>query len=298
MTNEELMSGFLDRSLSEDQLVELEARKADDPAFANELREMIVVENALRTSTPTTVIPTDFLAHVENTVAAKVAAGSSTGILAGISTAWKVVGASAIALGTAAGVYVATQNTAQHAPKVSTPSPINKPVTRPALTQPTLEAEPATSSAPATTVRTATPRPEPAVQASRPTATNDEASVNANASVQDAVLNKLIKQFNDCQASNDNTRCAQFAISIGSKFRQNRNYTEAADYYTKALNAARAMKIVQYEVDALGGLGLLSRDQGNTSDARERLRTAIERGSTVGGVNVDPYRRALEQLGD
>lgn len=297
MTNEELMSGFLDRSLSEDQLVELEARKAADPAFANELREMIVVENALRTSTPTTVIPTDFLAHVENTVAAKVAAGSSTGILAGISTAWKVVGASAITLGTAAGIYVATQNTSQPAPAVSAPAPVAKPVTQPALTQPTLEAEP-TTSAPATTVHATTPKPEPAVQASRPTATNDEASVNANASVQDAVLSKLIKQFNDCQASNDNTRCAQVAISIGSKYRQNRNYAEAADYYTKALNAARTMKIVQYEVDALGGLGLLSRDQGNTSDARERLRTAIERGSTVGGVNVEPYRRALEQLGN
>ena len=47
MTNEELLAGFLDRSLSEDQLVDLETRRAADPTFDRDVREMVAVEDVL-----------------------------------------------------------------------------------------------------------------------------------------------------------------------------------------------------------------------------------------------------------
>ena len=77
MTNEELMAGFLDRSLSEDELLELERRQEASPELARELRELVTVEGLLLTAAPIAMAPTDFLHSVENTVAAKVAAGSS-----------------------------------------------------------------------------------------------------------------------------------------------------------------------------------------------------------------------------
>jgi tetratricopeptide (TPR) repeat protein len=291
MTNEELISGFLDRSLSEDQLVELEARKGADPAFAAELRELIVIENALRSSAPVTAIPTDFLAHVEDTVAAKMA-GSTTGILSGISTAWKAVGGAAIILGTAAGIYVASAPEQTTMPSAGTP--VAKPVvTPPVITNPTINAEPAPSPEPARTTVA-----KPAARPTSSTSATSDGAVNANVTVTPPVLANLLKKYNDCVSSNDRTRCAQYALRIGAMYRDASSFAEATDYYGKALSIARSMNLVQYEVDALGGLGMMHLQRGNTAEARQHLRTAIERGSTIDGVNVEPYRRALETLGN
>lgn len=297
MTNEELIAGFLDRSLSEDQLVHLESLQSSDPAFATELRQMVAIEDALLSSAPVVVAPTDFLARVEDTVAANITSSASTSTLASISTAWKVVGAAAITVGTAVGIYYGALAPA------SRPEPVKPAPTVPSVYSPApnsaapslrMDAPPASIPAAAPSTRTSTQKPaEPAVES--PAA---DGSMNAYTKSTDGVLVKLEKEFEVCRANRNRTRCAQLAVLIGAKHRSLKNYDDAQRYYNEALSIARSMHIVQYEVEALGGLGMVSLDLGNSQEARSFLRNAIESAAGVDGVSTEAYRRTLESLGN
>ena len=112
MTNDDtLLAGFLDRSLSEDQLLELEARKASSPEFAHQFSNMLTLEGMLAKAAPSIAVPAHFLNAVENSVAAKVLVGGATsgGFLSGLSSAWSWFGGAALALVTAGAVYYYTQ---------------------------------------------------------------------------------------------------------------------------------------------------------------------------------------------
>lgn len=287
MTNDELLSGFLDRSLSEDQLLELEARRAADPALNNEVRELLAIEDALLVAAPAAVIPTDFLARVEDAIAANVTAGSAPAT-AVVSTTFKVAAAAIATIGTAVGLYVATQTSNAPAPVVQ-PTPAVPSVSAPVTPAP---------APPAAAIATQSQTPVTAQAVVR--TTDDEPSADgaatAYASASVSTIERLVAQYDGCKRNGDNMRCAQLALNIGAQYRKQSDNAMATSYYTDALRIATTLHVVQYEVEALGNLGLLQLERGNNNAAATYLRSAIERAATVDGINVDTYRRALNGL--
>lgn len=286
MTNEELLAGFLDRSLSEDQLVDLETRRAADPTFDQDVREMVAVEDVLLSAAPVAVVPTDFLAHVEDVMAAKVAQGSSIAV-AGVSSALKTFGVAITAVGTAVGIYVVTQR-------------MDSPASLPS--QPVAVA-PSTSMLPTSTPSVETTEPTP-ISESRSTTIasrldeqpSADGSANAYASASTPMVDRLLAQYASCKQQNDNMRCTQLALNIGAQYRKHGEYQMAMTYFNEALASARTLRVVQYEVEALGAIGMVNLDRGNTTAATTYLRSAIERANGIDGLNVDAYRRALSGI--
>jgi len=286
MTNEELLAGFLDRSLSEDQLVELESLRAVDPAFDQDVRELVAVEDVLLAAAPVTVIPTDFLAHVEDTIAATVATDASA-TTAGVSSAMKTFGVAIAAVGTAVGIYVATQRTEPFAALPSQPVAVAPVTTTSPSSAPTVE------SVQAMPVSASRSTPIASRVDEQPSA---DGSANAYASASTSLVDRLLAQYASCKQQNDNMRCTQLALNIGSQYRKQGEYQMATTYFNEALASARSLRVVQYEVEALGNIGLLNLDRGNTTVAATYLRSAIERANGIDGANVDAYRRALSGL--
>ena len=286
MTNDELLAGFLDRSLSEDLLVELEARRAADPTFDQDVREMVAVEDVLLTAAPVTVIPTDVLAKIEDAIAARVSTGASH-TPAGIASTLKTFGLAIAAVGTAVGVYVATQRTETPHPIVHQAAPAAPVSTVISTPTPTVAPSPAPVS---------TSTPAPSIASAADEQPSGDGSANAYVSSSTPVIDRLLSQYASCKQRNDNMRCAQLALNIGQLYRKRADYQSAMTFFNEALSAARTLRVVEYEVEALGSIGLINLDRGNASAARTFLRSAIERAEGVDGVTVDRYRQALSGL--
>lgn len=139
MTNEELLAGFLDRSLSEDDLLELEARASASPELARELRELVAMESRIKKAAPAVLFPTSFLAAVENSIAASIAAAAVTAGVAGAATAtgfssWlPLAGAAALGIaGVGTAVYfIASSPAAPNATPTPTPAVAPAPLATP-----------------------------------------------------------------------------------------------------------------------------------------------------------------------
>ena len=296
MTNDELLSGFLDRSLSEDSLLEFEARQQASPAFAREVQEMLAVETALATVTPIAAIPTGFLQRVEDAVAGKVATGASasTGILGGLSTTWTWVGTAAlVALGTAATVYLTSPSHDESHDSVALPS-----VARPSVALPSV-ARSETSVARPSVARPSVARPSVA----RPSVAlpsflhSDSREAQLDINNQSSVIASLRKDLDRCMAQNNRMECALIARTLGAKLRTGGSFDESRVYLQQSLDIARSMHLVQYEVGALGELGLLARDRGNTAEARTLLQQAITKAASVDAASAAQYEKALTDLG-
>jgi hypothetical protein len=290
MTNEELMAGFLDRSLSEDELLELERRQEASPELARELRELVTVEGLLLTAAPIAMAPIDFLHNVENTVAAKVAAGSSmtsAGIFSTMSVSWGWVAAAATAIiGTTAAVMMINSTNDQQTPAAieqridvnSAPS-----VSNPAPTTLVPESTPEVRVEP----RSQTMAADAAESVVTPPATPRDGVGLGTAENPSPTLAKLISEYEACRNSNDMTRCIQLGISIGDKARKEHLYGMGEQYLQDALDAATQKHIVEYQVRALGNLGLLARDKGEVGVAKDMLTKAVTLGQQN---NLDVYR--------
>jgi tetratricopeptide (TPR) repeat protein len=98
-------------------------------------------------------------------------------------------------------------------------------------------------------------------------------------------------------AQNNQTQCAQIARTLGSKLRTMGVYDESKKYLQQSLSIARSMHLVQYEVSALGELGLLARDRGNTQEARMLLQDAVTRAAGLDAGAAASYEKALRDLG-
>jgi len=303
MTNDELLSGFLDRSLSEDSLLEFEARQQASPAFAREVQEMLAVETALATVTPIAAIPTGFLQRVEDAVAGKVATGASasTGILGGLSTTWTWVGTAAlVALGTAATVYLTSPSHDESHDSVALPSVARSEtsVARPSVALPSV-ARSETSVARPSVARPSVARPSVA----RPSVAlpsflhSDSREAQLDINNQSSVIASLRKDLDRCMAQNNRMECALIARTLGAKLRTGGSFDESRVYLQQSLDIARSMHLVQYEVGALGELGLLARDRGNTAEARTLLQQAITKAASVDAASAAQYEKALTDLG-
>lgn len=280
MTNQELLAGFLDRSLSEDQLLEFEQRQLESPEFAQEVREMLTVENLLTDSAPKVRLPLEFLAKVESSVAAQIIAGAATGgilgTLAKFGWGWIAGGTTAVVVGGTA-LYVAATRTddVQPDPRPTRIMSAPKTVTPPVVQQP----EAAAPSAPTpATIREVS-----------------KVDVSVKATPTNSALDQLRADYETCSSANDRVRCAQIALQIGRKLRQTQRSSEAETYLTAAVTHARAARLAQFEVDALGELGLVLAERGDVQQAAVYLQKAIDRGQSARIVTTT-WSTALENL--
>jgi hypothetical protein len=286
MTNHELLAGFLDRSLSEDQLLELEARQVADPAFAQEVKEMLTVERLLQQDPPRVAYPVGFLSTIESNIAAKIAVGAASGGLLGFLVhnvwTWVVGGTAAVAISGGA-IYLATQ---QDDPA---PAPPVEQRIQSAPSQPSVEQAQPEQSTPAAVEPTTT-------RVSTPAVTTDRAiTIDAKTTAPDPVLKQLIAEYEQSNATSDHVRSAQYALLLGRRFRADGNAAEARSYLESAVRHAQAVRLADYEMDAHGELGLLAKSRGDIGGAIRSFEQAI----TVGRAqkrNVVRWSQELEAI--
>lgn len=281
MTNQELLAGFLDRSLNEDQLLEFEQRQLDSPEFAQEVREMLTVEHLLTDSAPRVSFPIEFLSKVESSVAAQIIAGAATGgilgTLAKFGWGWIVGGTTAAVVGGTA-LYVAATRSDDVQPAPRPAKVISVPKT---TTPPVIEQAPV-----------AEPTPAPAPVVVREVSKVD---VSVKATPTSSAVDQLRADYETCSTANDRVRCAQIALQIGRKLRQTQRSSEAETYLTSAVAHARAARLAQFEVDALGELGLVMAERGDVQQAASYFQKAIDRGQSARIVTTT-WSTALENL--
>ncbi|HLP28794.1 MAG TPA: hypothetical protein VK147_09145 [Candidatus Didemnitutus sp.] len=294
MTNQELLAGFLDRSLSEDGLLEFEARKTASPEFASEVREMLAVEDLLTAAAPRVRYPVEFLASVESAIATKVAAGATaSGFFASLAQSawtWIAGGTAAVVIGGGA-IYLATTSTTVPIPP--TRATISAPATVPGSAQTTATPKPSTVVATSPVVSRPSAKTQ---QALAPTETTQSSvELNANTSEPDPVTKQIIAEYEKCKGSNDQVRCAQLALQIGIKLRKDDHASESRQYLEAAIGHARALKLAEFEMDANGELGLLARTEGDEQRAAAAFRRAIDIGQAQ-QKNTRRWSTALEEL--
>lgn len=276
MTNQELLSGFLDRSLSEDQLLEFEKRQLESPEFAQEVREMLTVENLLTDSTPRVRYPIEFLASVESSVAAKVVAGAAAaGVLGALTKGvWAWIASGAAVAVTGGAIYYATQ-------QAQTPAAAPAPVVK--------KFESTTSVAPTPEAPTeATPAPVAIKEVT-------SVDVDAKTTTTNSVMEQLRADYESCAVGKDPIRCSQLALQLGRKYRQVGQGADAVKYLQAAVDNARTARLAQFETDALGELGLLAKSRSNYAEARGFFQRAVDR-ATSAKLSPAKWQAELEQL--
>ncbi|MCO6466706.1 MAG: hypothetical protein J5I53_08830 [Bradyrhizobiaceae bacterium] len=294
MTNDELLSGYLDGTLTNEQMLEFEARRSADPAFAAEVDDMVSVENLLRKGTDTAPAPVGFLQSVESSMVAKIAAASvgAVGIGHFLSSSWGwIASAGVVAVGGGA-VYLALQSTSP-APK---PAPVvrQQPVVSQQVQAPQVQSPITEPTSPKTT-----PKPQPQAPDNHVTPVVPQQQISKSATAEanspNSVLAELESDYAQCVAQKKTLQCAQIALQIGNQYRQRNNLQKATEYLNAALQQARTARIVQYQVAAHGSLGLVARDGGNTAEARLQLSKAIELARSA-GLAFEEYQEALDAL--
>lgn len=281
MTNQELLAGFLDRTLNEDQLLDFERRQLESPEFAQEVREMLTVEDLLTESAPKVRYPVEFLAKVESSIAAQIIAGAATGgilgTLAKMGWGWIVGGTTAAVVGGTA-LYIAATS-----PNESAPAPHAKTITR--STQPPAIEDPVAE----TVAQPQSPTPTVSIREV------SKVDVNVKATPTNSAVDQLRADYETCSSANDRVRCAQIALQIGRRLRQTQRSAEAEQFLTAAIGHARATRLAQFEVDALGELGLIAVERGDVAQATSYFQKAIERGQSA-RITTTAWSAALEKL--
>lgn len=284
MTNDELLAGFLERSLNEDQLLEFEARKQADPAFANEVNEMLTVEDLLKTSAPRGLAPAGFLVGVESAVAYKIFTSTPASSVVGgwFSSAWTWIAAVGVTLIGAATLFVVNRPSEDDRRPASGVQ--SQDVQRPAsnvqsqdVQRPSQDVQRSSSNVQSKDVQSKVTNHQPQTTNHVPTATSYEVE-----STYESTISKLKKDLDVCRSSGDQIRCIQIALQIGRTYRERKLTDESMEYLTLAQREAQQAHIIQYEIDAFGEMGLLMRAAGKTSDANDHFKSAVELGSKNG----------------
>ena len=300
MTKNELLAGFLDRSLSEDEMLEFEQLRASDSSFGHRVNDMMSVEKLLLTSTPVVVPPAQFLTSVEAVVASKVAAGAAGGFFSGLfSSAWTWIAAGSVAVIGAGAVYmnqpeptvVAEPQLAEQVVAPSKVAPIREmPENVPSTaTRAPAESKPSQRISSSTTSNPVVNDPTPDALGTPPK------SADLKTEKMTPALEALVQDLDACRASLRHASCAQKAIVIGSAFQKNNDANSAIKYFVIALDEARASKIVDYQINAAGNLGVAARDGGRKDDAKKYLQEAIRLGQQ-NGILVDRWENALQSI--
>ncbi len=298
MTNHELLAGFLERSLSEDALLEFEARQAASPEFAAEVREMLTVENILATATPQIQYPVELFASVESAIAAKVAAASTPGLLSTLAqNAWTWIAGGTAAVVIGGGAVYMTSNSAENEPssahvqRIETVSPAPKSVEGSSAASPQT-IQPAESNETRAAQNSAQ---STATQTIRSQSGTDNVNVVGTTNSPDAALSQTLAEYERCTAANDHVRCAQIALVIGKTYRQGGQFSSARTYFESAIAHARTLRLSEYEMSAWGELGVLAKAEGNLNAAADAFRTAVEIG-VAAKRNTDRWNAELQAI--
>lgn len=317
MTKDQLLAGFLDRSLSEDAMLQFQELRSNDPAFAQQVNDMMSVEQLLGSAAPTASASPEFLAGVENIVAAKVAAGTSTGFFSGLfSSTLTWVGITGALLLGAGALYLSQDDVPVETINVVPTTVEERAVTT--TTNPQQLSDQQLSDAapelvsPAATNTVTAERSEPARLLESTTPRTSDVTPDIATDVQTAdlqetektsissdemtpALESLVRKLDGCIASNKHKECSQIALQVGRQFMQNDNPNSATKYYLIALDEARVSRIVNYEIEALGNLGTALLKSGQESNAKRHFSEAVELGEQ-NGIPVSQWRTALNTL--
>lgn len=257
-------------------MLEFEKRQLESPEFAQEVREMLTVENLLTESTPRVRFPIEFLASVESSVAAKVVAGAAAAGILGTLTksVWAWVASGAAVAVTGGAIYYVTQQmpASEPAPAVSVKKNESMQVSAPAVA-PVVERAPTP-----VTIKEVT-----------------SVDVDAKTTTTNSVMDQLRADYESCAVGKDPVRCSQLALQLGRKYRQVGQGADALKYLQAAVDNARTARLAQFETDALGELGLLAKSRSNYSEARGFFQRAIDR-ATSAKLSPSKWQFELEQL--
>lgn len=316
MTKDQLLAGFLDRSLSEDAMLQFQELRSADPAFAQHVNDMMSVEQLLGSATPAVSASAEFLTGVENIVAAQVAAGTSGGFLSGVfSSMLTWIGVTGVVLVGAGALYFSQQDNSTNTIGVVPPAAEQQKTITSQQSQQLgqselLEAAPELVSQPVdgrTPSRADASAPAQLRESTRPPSINDIAT---NVETQDLkqteatsilsdktppALEALVQKLDGCIASNKHKECSQIALQVGHQFMRADNSNSATKYYLIALDEARISRIVDYQVMALGNLGTAALKNGHEENARRNFNDAITLGSQ-NSIDVEQWRTALSAL--
>jgi tetratricopeptide (TPR) repeat protein len=105
--------------------------------------------------------------------------------------------------------------------------------------------------------------------------------VDAKTTSTNSVVDQLRSEYESCANGKDPVRCSQLALQLGRKYRQLGQAAEATTFLQTAVDNARTARLAQFEIDALGELGLLSQSQGNPVTAKRFYSQAVERATSA-----------------
>lgn len=293
MTNDELLSGFLDRSLSEDELLDFEARKAASPDFAREAQHLVALESMLATHQPATAAPTQFLASVEDRLAAAITAPAAATAAANAPSmpigAWIAIAATGlVATGALVVALMSGQPDAAAPPAASdVRTEAVSPAAVPPATTTTTDRMAAPAAAPTASSAPTIAHPAPSV-AERATPTDAVNSATARAQQPDPILDRLERRF----AETTGSRKADYGLQLGRRLAE-RSPDRAATVFRQAMATADAERLVQYQVD----LRIALADLRGGTEARTLLEDALRMADGIlPGDDVDALRARLANI--
>lgn len=307
MTNDELLAGFLDRSLSEDQLLEFQALREADPDFAQQVHAMLRIEEALPSAAPSISAPVALFQSVESAALSHIAQqAAQIGVVATVG-GWGSAMKSAVAsmttsvwtYATAAGVAAIGAGVAYFSAE-PTPSPqrmevvavAEAPAAKPVelrliapheeLPTTTLERNHASGGVKGAQWTTAADVPKFSNRAAAPARRLDVQAPSA-----DPALESLLDDLNRSRTESDVIRSAQIGLAIGRTYRERGLHVLAERFLGKSLVDARQSRVVEYEVEALTELALNAHATGRLTDA-ESYATKAQSVAERAGISYQP----------
>ena len=305
MTNDELLAGFLDRSLNEDQLLEFQARRESDPEFAQQVFTMLRIEEALPIAAPSISAPVALFQSVEATVANHIAqqaahlgiAASAGGFGSMIKSTLSTVATSVWTYATAAGLAaigagVAYFSDPSTAPSFSTGSRVVAVSDAPRAQPVELRLVAPHEETPSRAQRVSSDRlsrngVEWTTAADVPKFSNRTHRLDVQAPSADPALESLLGDLDRSRNASDLVRSAQIGLAIGRTYRERGQHTLAERYLGKSLVDARQSRVVEYEVEVLTELALNANATGRRTDAQgyaQKAQSVAERA----GITYQP----------
>lgn len=324
MTNDELLAGLLDNSLTETEHRELSARMAASPQFAEEVREYLAVEEALQKSRPALRpgVPSNLMDLVENSVAASVAAASGAAVVsdtAGRSIlSNRIIGGLSLVLLSGAALWYFTSSGSE--PTATQPAG-NQTIVQQQQTPHTIAPQTPSAIAPQNTVANSE---QPSVSASAPvqqqqeqpaaqeqtnTQTNNSAetpaangsrSMDAKTQGQEGKarveLAKRMAEYEKSKADGDAIRTMLAASQVGIVQLTLRDFGSSKLYLNEALTLARQLKLAESEATITGQIGLLEKERGNRQEAVSLIEECVNKLRAIDSPELQRWQDELRTL--
>lgn len=322
MNNEELIARLLDGSITEAEKSELDAQIAQSPVLAQEVRELMVVENLLAKDEAEDVVPVGFLSSVENKVATIIAGAGAAGIggaalesiLGGkaaagaATTATTIFGAKAIVVVVSA---LAIGGGSWAAFSILSPKPDNSQQNPPAIVQQQtqIQQDPASEVPKAESILVPTPiadkkiptqREENIASADNGNSAKEQREIGGKISSPVPEGEKMLQIYQNelagKQSSGDKAGIALTSKKIGVLYRNLGNKSESAKYLEQALRNSRAIGLHEVEAETLGEIGLLESAHGNRENAMKSIQECLTILRSVNSGAVQRWEKELSKV--